>query len=230
MKKQLLSFILLFCCVFTTKLIAQQENSLRIFNIVEPTSNVLYKTVDSTDFVVQVENLGPNDIVPADRFHITFSISDGSGANSMDFDTSISVGGMANMRVGEVRTYTLAKDIKFNGNGDFSARADVSGTDAYPKNTNKFSSNSTVFVVDVKEVPLSIENVYYAEGNVIFRLNEAKSLRVEIYDITGKIVANESFQNKKEYSFSFGSQKKGFYFMKVISNDGRSSTAKFAVH
>ena len=231
MNKKLFTLFFLGSLIGMNTIIAQSsENSLRIFQILAPSSNQLYNTVDSSDFIVRVENLGPNEIVPADRFHIEFSISDGTGVNSQDFDTSILVGGNFNLEVGGVRTYTLAEDIKFNGNGDFSARANITGTDAYTTNTNKNSSKSTVFVVDLKEVPLKLEKVYYAEGRVIFSLNEPKNLRAEIYDITGKMVANEAFKNKKEHSFSFSSKHKGFYFMKVITTDGKSTTAKFTVH
>ena len=134
------------------------------------------------------------------------------------------------MQVGEGRTYILAKDYIINGNNIFSACASVSGTTLYPNNINKFPGECEQFVVNIEEQSIQINKAYYANNQILIKLNNLLAREINVYDITGKLIKSRSNVQGKEVSIPFEKKTKGFYFVTVRDKNGNQSTAKFVVN
>jgi hypothetical protein len=223
-------YSIIFALIFSHAVSAQfgQEIDAEVISIVSPNSAVTYNTVDTFDVVVRIRNNGPNTLIAGDEFIVNYSIGDGS-ANSISVDTVILVGSNRTMQINEDRTYTLAKDFIINGNNLFSACASVSGTTRYPRNTNKSPEDCEQFFVSVKEQPVQINKVYYANNQILIKLNSATPLEVKLFDITGKLIQTRSNVIGKEISIPFAKKTKGFYFVTITDKNGNQSTAKFVV-
>lgn len=205
-----------------------QDNDVEVQAILSPTSSRTYNTIDTFDIEVRIKNNGPNFLISADQFNVTYSIGDGS-ANTVTVDTLILVGNNRTMAVGEGRTYIIAKDFIINGNNVFSACASVSGTVQHPNNTNKFPGECEQFVVNVAEQAIKINKTYFSNNQAIVKLNNVSAKEIMIYDITGKLISASSNLQSKEVSIPFENKTKGFYFVTVTDKNGNQSTAKFVV-
>jgi hypothetical protein len=205
------------------------QNDIKVQDIISPDSKT-YNTVDTFDIVVRIQNLGPNILVQGDNFNINYSVGDGT-PNSQSFDIMLPVGGNRAMEVNEARIYPIATGFEINGNGSFALCVDVGdGTTAFPTNLNKDPGSCKAFIVNVKEEQLDIEKVYYADNAIYVSLNRADNVTLEIFDITGKLILESSFQNKSNNIIPFDAPNRGFYFIKVTNKNGVQTSSKFIVN
>ena len=204
-------------------------NSFAVTKIVSPVSSFNYPLNDSADFVIEVRNEGPNSVIAGDLLNISYNIFGASGNNSQSYDTSITVG--KTMPVGAIIRYTLHKNIGLGSNGErFTACADISGSFVYPVNTNKFPNKCAPFIVSLPKADLALNEVYYANGKLFFKLNSNEKITAEVFDITGKSIKRIQLTPPFNGSFPLNISIKGFYFMKVYSNLGTAATVKFVVN
>jgi len=228
------SFIILIALVscFHGNIIAQvpgNSNSFSVTEIVSPVAYFNYKLNDSSDFIIEVRNQGPNSVIAGDILNISYNIFGESGSNSQSYDTSITVG--KTMPVGAIIRYTLHKNIDLGGTGEgFTACADISGSFIYPVNTNKFPGKCAPFAVSLSEKALSLNEVYYANGQLFFSLKSNESVIAEVFDITGKSIKKIRLAKTSNQGFPLNIPVNGFYFMKVYSNSGTAATVKFVVN
>lgn len=208
---------------------SSQENSLDIQRINSPVMGQQFNSVDSFDIEVRIINNGPNFLIAADQFKVSYSVGDG-GPNSRNVDTLITVGGTSVMQVGQFRNYSIAKDVLVNGNNNYSTCVYVNGTNDYPMNTNKTPFKCVQYAVSIPKTDLTIENIYYAKGNVNLELNSARNFNIKIYSMTGRKVAEERILAKKSAVINFDAPEKGFYFMQIKSDNGTTTTSKFVVN
>ena len=226
-KKYTLLLISTACCL-TIFAQGDFENNIKVQDVVSPSART-YNTVDSFDIVIRIQNLGPNALIPGDKFNISYSVGDGS-INSQFFDTLLQVGGSRSMVVNEARVYTLANNFKINGNNQFSACADVSGTSIYTKNTNKDPGDCAIFIVNLEQEQLSIDKVYFADRSIYLSINKPEAIKLEVFDITGKLVLESSTKNQTNTSIPFDAPSSGFYFIKLTSASGLQTSSKFVVN
>ncbi|MDA9312019.1 T9SS type A sorting domain-containing protein [Vicingaceae bacterium] len=205
-----------------------QNSDIEVLAILSPSSTNTYSTVDTFDIEVRIRNNGPNTLIPGDEFIINYSVGDGT-SNSVSIDTLLLVGFNRIMQVGEGRTYILAKDFIINGNNIFSACASVSGTTIYPININKFPGECEQFVVNIKDQSIKINKAYYANNQIVIKLNDVMAREINVYDITGKLINSRTNVQGKEVSIPFEKKTKGFYFVTITYKNGNQSTAKFVV-
>jgi len=206
-----------------------QQNSFRVINILSPSARVIYQTVDSADFIIEIRNDGPNALIAGDEFRVNYSLGDG-GPNSSDSTILVQVGGTQSMAGGEFRTYTLEKNVKFSGNTIFSACADVLGSVIYPTNTEKNSSDCERFAVGIEKQVLKIENVSYANQQINVSLNQDSDIKLEVFSITGRRIFEKSLKRTSSVIIPLSIAVKGFYFLKVSNESGSNATSKFVVH
>lgn len=227
MKKTLLFYIITLLAIHMG--FAQSSNGVRVSLVLEPNNNTLYQPNDSSVFIIRILNEGPNDLIAADRFRVNYSLTNASSQGE-DFDTLIAVGSPT-LAVGSSRSYVVDSNIRFNGADIYSICADlVNGTDLFPVNTEKFSGKCEVFTVNIEKVDLKVNQLYYAEGNIHFSLNERSNYLFEVFNITGKLVVRESVQNLDNHKMRLPTTTKGFYFLKATDQDGRSVTSKFVIN
>ncbi|MBL4707808.1 MAG: T9SS type A sorting domain-containing protein [Flavobacteriales bacterium] len=207
---------------------AFSQNDIKVQDIISPSART-YNTVDTFDIIIRIQNLGPNRLIPGDKFDITYSIEDGT-LNSQFFDTLLLVNGSRAMEVGEGRIYTLATDFIINGNNTFAACADVSGTTIYTQNTNKNPGDCATFIVSVEQQQLDIEKLYFADNAIHLSLNRADKVKLEIFDITGKLILESNVPSKSNNIIPFNAPSNGFYFIKLTTNNGAQTSSKFVVN
>lgn len=205
-----------------------QENGMAVQAVLSPRTSITYHTVDSFDFEVRIKNLGPNELIPGDRIRVAYSIGDG-GPSSIDSTILIPIGN-SNMRVNHVRDFTLIQNFKINANSVFSACADVEGTALYPINTHKNSSKCELFVVGIEKQQLKIDRVFFSNNQIHIKLNQAGQLNLEVFDITGKSLLTRELRNKSSETIPFKAPSSGFYFIKLVSNNGDHASSKFVVN
>lgn len=203
-----------------------QSNELEVFQVASPIENTNYKSLDSADIIIRIRNIGPNNIEAFDSLRISYSVSKIDTA--FEFDTTI----VSNQRiaVGSAGQITVVEDYRIEGQGTFSVCAEVTGTYFYPINTSKFPGECSQFIVSVKKADLKPSKVFYSSGALNFELNEVINGRVEIFDITGKVLMDTPLKPLTKQQVYFPSPSRGFYFMKIIGKDGSNSTAKFVVN
>lgn len=206
------------------------SNSIFVQQVFSPAANRNYNTIDSADFIIRIRNQGPNALIGGDQFILSYSISDGTPNGSVDYDTLLQVG-TPTMRVGELREFTVHKNIKFNGNKIVAACADVRrGTVLYPNNPNKNSGDCSTFSVGIDENEVKIDKVYFNNNTLFFSLNQPTNTTIEVHDITGKLILSRRLSNKVAQSIPMSNQSKGFYFLRVTNKGGSSAIAKFVVN
>ncbi len=223
------SLITAFLLTFTASAQFDQNSDIEVLAILSPSSANTYNTVDTFDIEVRIRNNGPNTLIPGDEFIINYSVGDGT-SYSISVDTLLLLGFNRIMQVGEGRTYILAKDYIINGNNIFSACASVSGTTLYPNNINKFPGECEQFVVNIEEQSIQINKAYYANNQILIKLNNLLAREINVYDITGKLIKSRTNVQGKEVSIPFEKKTKGFYFVTVRDKNGNQSTAKFVVN
>jgi len=96
-----------------------------------------------------------------------------------------------------------------------------------------YSKNVRINIVDIEtSAPIqTIENVISVYPNpasdfINLSLNGVKADKVEIYDITGKLLSTYNLSSDSEQIFT-GDLKPGLYFLKICSNDQNISTLRF---
>jgi len=203
-----------------------QSNEIEVIQVPSPIKNTNYNSPDSADIIIRIRNVGPSPIETYDSLRIAYSVSRTDTA--FDFDTTLSVN--RRIQVGAADQYTLVKNYRIEGEGTFSVCAEIKGTLFYPQNTSKFPGECSQFLVSVKKVDLKPSKVYFSSGTIYFDLNEVVSGKVEVFDITGKLLLKNKLKPNKKQSITFDASSKGFYFLKVIDNNGNNSTSKFIVN
>lgn len=226
-KKYFLSLSLILSC---TAIMAQSStNSFEVTEIIAPVPSFNYDINDSSNFTIQVRNLGPNIITLGDYLNINYNIFDASGNNNLSKDTAIRVNKA--MPIGAINRFILARNIALgNSNKNFTACADVSGSILYPVNTNKFPGKCSPFIVSIAKQKLVINDLYYATNALHFTLKTSEAITAEVFDITGKSLKKLSLSKAAKQSFPLNLSVKGFYFVKVYSESGAATTKKFIVN
>ena len=223
-------FLSLSLVLSITAAIAQSSsNSFEVTEIIAPVPSFNYDVNDSSDFIIQVRNQGPNAISTGDFLKISYNIYDASGNNSISNDTTVMVNNA--MPIGAVNRFTIAKNISLgNSDDNFTACADVTGSIVYPSNSNKFPGKCSPFVVSITKQKLTINNLYYAAEKLHFTLKSNEAITAEVFDITGKSLKKIYLSKASTQSFPLHLSVKGFYFVKVYSESGAATTKKFIVN
>lgn len=225
-KKAILFMMSIF--LMGTMRIDAQENGVKVVEILNPNSGFLYASIDSSEVVIRILNEGPNDLIAGDQFKVKYTLSDGSG-NGQEFDTLIAVGSPT-LVSGRARIYTINSNLKFNGDNLYSVCAGLTeGTVLFPTNSNKFSTECETFTVSIEEVILKVKKLYVSDNQLNFNLSSVNNI-AEIYDITGKLILSKTLRNNTKHQIQLNHPAKGFYFLKIIHQSGKSTTAKFVVH
>jgi hypothetical protein len=232
MKKALRYFGVLACwgIISTTTISAQEiyENELVVTRIVVPSSSVTYNTVDSSAFIIRIQNRGPHVLTSGDGIKFNYTLSNNSG-QSESYDTTIVVG-TPDFTVGSVREYTLNAKIYLNGDDLFSSCASSSGSVVYPINTSKSPSECELFFVGLDEEKVSIDKAYFTDNTIHLSLSHAVAAQAEVYDITGKLIQSSKLNAQKKQVIEFNGAARGFYFLKILQREGSSSIARFIVN
>ena len=228
MKKTLL---FLFTSVLSVaSLVAQfDSNGFEVTEIIAPVPSFNYDVNDTSDFIIQVRNQGPNGISIGDLLNISYSIYSADGSTSLSNDTNIRVAN--SMPVGRISRFTLHKNVALgNSNENFTACADISGSTVYPVNTNKFPSECSPFVVSIAKQKLVINDLYYAAEKLHFNLNSNETITAEVFDITGKSLKKIKLSKASEQNIPLNIPVNGFYFVKIYNESGAATTKKFIVN
>lgn len=229
-QKIIQSCLFLFLGLASLQALAQTQstNSQSIEEIVSPVKNALFKTNDTSDIVIKLRNQGPNDLFSTDRVKINLSINVEGQGTILTVDTILPFGKY--LRKDDFVNFTILENYKFTLDDRYNICASAGGTDIHPINSNKFNSACTPFSVGLNELEIKVSNVYYSNGKLFFNLNNIPDARLEIYDMTGKIVLNRRIQARDNY-IDFNPKSKGFYFLKVINNRySANAVAKIAVN
>lgn len=203
-----------------------QTNSLEVLQLVSPQGNFNYQESDSVNFVIRIQNNGPNDLIAGDQFNITYSIANKNSTYAID--TNITVGSA--MQVDQILQYTIARDITFSNSNNFVACATVNGTNLFPNNPNKFPTKCASFVVNIEKHRLPINKLYYASGKLTFSIEQKKNFRAEVFDITGRLLLSKTLNGNQQQELNFAPPSKGIYFLKVNDFNGGTSTKKFIIN
>lgn len=226
-KKYFLSFTLV---LFAVSAFAQTgSNGFEVTEIIAPAPSYNYDLNDSSDFIIQVRNTGPNAISVGDFLNINYNIFSSNGSTILSSDTSIRVANP--MPIGEISRFTIQEGVALgNSNEYFTACADISGSSIYPTNSNKFPGKCSPFIVSIAKQNLVVNNLFYAAGELHFNLKSSEAITAEVFDITGKSLKKINLSKASKQSFPLTIPVKGFYFVKVYSNSGASTTKKFIVN
>jgi hypothetical protein len=82
--------------------------------------------------------------------------------------------------------------------------------------------------VGVEEIETKVQKLYFADGNVNFEFNQKVDAIVYIHDISGKEIYNSRI-NKKAGQLDFAVPASGFYFLRLVESNGKTTTSKFIV-
>lgn len=206
---------------------AQESNSVAVSDIVSPIAHFNYKLEDSVDFIIRIRNIGPNEIIGADQFLLSYSISNND--TSFSVDTTLRVG--SNMPVNTVLEYTIRENIGFNSSNQFSVCADVRrGTVLFPDNQNKFPGQCNSFVVGIEKNELPLTSIFYSMGKLHFSLGQNSTVHASIYNISAKRLIRKTISGNQSQRINFSAPSKGIYFLVVEDNNGNRASAKFVVN
>ncbi len=203
-----------------------QINEMEVAQVPSPIKNVNYNSPDSADIIIRIRNIGPNTIDAFDSIRVRYTISQTDTA--IQIDTTLAAG--RPVVPNSLIQFTLRENYKFEGKGAFSVCADALGTILYPTNSSKFPGACSQFLVGIESIDLKPNKVYFANGQLNFELKEAFSGKMQIFDITGKSLQENVLKSSKKHKISFNTSAKGFYFLKIIDQNGNSSISKFVVN
>ena len=220
---------LLITGVFTlsTSLYGQSEisNDAEVLEVVSPVANFNYAAEDRVDYVIRIRNNGPNNLIAGDQFRLSYSLANQD--TTIAFDTAITVG--EPMEVGRVIGYTILEDMTFGSSNNFSACANVNGTNIFPINTNKFPGACSSFIVGIEDLRLAVDQVFYNDGGIHFFINQSGKFDLEIFDMTGKLLLQKTLAGNQEQKINFNDAVKGLYFLKITDQERNTAIKKFIV-
>lgn len=223
MKKiTLFTFALLSLIAFT----GSAQNAIDVRGFVSPTSGFNYDSSATEDIEIRFRNDGPQTLFAQDS--IFFNLTIGAGDSTEFYQIKKRVDFTLNP--GDNQTYVLLSGYNFKWENDYTVCATALGTNDYPNNTNKNSRACVSFIVGIEDIQLELNQVYFADNQINFNLNENEAITAFVYDITGKILLEKRLSNGKNQSLDFSSPANGFYFLKVLNSKGQSDIAKFVTN
>jgi hypothetical protein len=217
---------LLFCLSLFSFIGFSQSNSIDVRTIISPVQGFNYDSNATANIEIRFKNEGPNDLFAQDS--INFAVTIGHGTTSEFYSIKQRVN--LTMNPGQLKDYVLIPNYQFKVENDYIICITAQGTDAYPSNTHKNPRKCVSFIVGIDGELLQIDKIYYANKQLNFHLKNAHNSTALVYDITGKELLNEKLLNQSEQTLDFSSHANGFYFLKVINEQGQSSISKFVVN
>jgi hypothetical protein len=202
-----------------------QTNSIEVSSFLTPEINTNYNSNATVDIEIKIQNEGPNSIMPGDSIFIDLNIANNDSTEIYDIRKRIDMMLLPN----DYYDIMLIENYTFSQDHSYLSCAAVRGTKAYPTNTTPKPSTTCVsFIVGVEEIETKVQKLYFADGNVNFEFNQKVDAIVYIHDISGKEIYNSRI-NKKAGQLDFAVPASGFYFLRLVESNGKTTTSKFIV-
>jgi len=216
-------YSLLFALITFSTLNAQ--NDLEVRSFISPQLNFNYDTTALVDIKIEMKNNGPSTLIAGDTIYITLRIATNDTTTFINYSKLLTV----NVPNGSVTELLLEEDYHFDKSNDYSVCAGIDGTHQIPNNTRFQKSPTCVaFVVGVNEIKTKVEKLFYANNKINFRFNQKVNAQVHVYDISGKEIFS-SRVNQKAGELDFAAPASGFYLLRLVEENGNTTTSKFIV-
>lgn len=202
------------------------QNGIDVRNFISPVNGFNYDTNATANITVRIRNDGPITLSAQDSiyFSITIATNDTTlflSAQNQVFNT---------LSPNSVADYVLIPNYSFSKDDNYVICVTANGTKAYPNNTTKNPRHCVSFVVGIDEKDVKIKSAYYANNQLSLSIAKGIFGNVEIYDLTGRIMQSKRLDGSGKYQIPLYNPAKGFYFARLISRSGQSSTIKFVVN
>ena len=216
-------YSLLFALITLSTLNAQ--NDLEVRSFISPQLNFNYDTTALVDIKIEMKNNGSSTLIAGDTIYITLRIATNDTTSFIDYSKLLTV----NVPNGSVTELLLEEDYHFDKSNDYSVCAGIDGTHQIPNNTRFQKSPTCVaFVVGVNEIKTKVEKLFYANNKINFRFNQKVNAQLHVYDISGKEIFS-SRVNQKAGELDFAAPASGFYLLRLVEENGNTTTSKFLV-
>lgn len=216
-------FTLLVSCL--ASIAFAQTNSIAVASFLSPQINTNYNSNATVDIEIRIQNEGPNTIVLGDSIYIDLNVASNDTTEVYLVKKLVD----ARLQPNDYYDITLIEDYTFSQDNSYLSCASVSGTKAYPINTTPKPSTTCVsFIVSVEKFQTKVQKLYYADGRVNYEFNHKVDAVVSIHDISGKEIYSNRL-NKKAGQLDFAVPASGFYFLRLVERNGKTTTSKFIV-
>jgi hypothetical protein len=214
---------------------AQQSNDLAVTRFLSPSTEInKYDSSDQVPISVVLENIGPN-VVPSNdlirfKYNVSYSYNDTTRGS---FDTTevynIILPAGRQLNIGDEEEYILNSNYTLPVGAVFSIAAEPLGSSTYPENNYKQRLGIVRFTVSLEEEQSSLINkVFYSSGIIKVELLASKKGQLEVFDMTGKQLINQTHSANSKQAIPFQNYPNGIYFLKVTNEQGQTSISKFA--
>jgi hypothetical protein len=204
------------------------QNGMDIQAITSPQPNVNYDSNATVNVSATVLNEGPNIIDDTDTLYVNLNISGSDSTESYN----LAIPAQDSLKVGEVKEYILFQDYTFSKEQNYRLCATLTGTRVFQTNSTANPTKCVSVVVGIKELEVLSRpsKVRYLNQKILFSSNSNSTVLIQIFNISGKLMTQETLKLSRENSLHFNAPSKGLYFMRTSLPSGESSTSKFAVH
>ena len=205
---------------------AQNPNGIDVRNFISPVAGFNYGSNATEAIEVRFANDGPNALFAQDS--IEFTVTIGFGDSTEFYSIKKRVG--ATLYTDDRNDYVLIPAYNFSVEHSYTICVTAEGTNDYPINTTKNARSCVSFLVGIDETKPRVSALYFSEEHLQVSFERNFTGRAIVYDLTGKTLVEQQLNNTIDHNIPFSSPAKGFYFLQLIDENGKSAISKFVTH